>query len=147
MKTFHRILFVTTVLAVFSLGSAASAAANFKLLYEFVGSESGFQPSSGLIFDASGNLYGELKEWDYSTGIVYKLSPSPDGTWTETVLYEFTGGADGATPEGGLIFDAAGNLYGTANHAFGFDPGVVFKLTPNADGTWSESVIYSFTGG
>jgi uncharacterized repeat protein (TIGR03803 family) len=146
MKTFYRILLVT-ILAVFSLGSSASAAPTFKLLYEFVGSESGFQPSSGVISDASGNLYGELTEWDYNTGMVYKLSPNPDGTWTENVLYEFTGGADGATPEGGLIFDAAGNLYGTANHAFGFDPGVVFKLTRNRDGTWTESVIYSFTGG
>jgi uncharacterized repeat protein (TIGR03803 family) len=148
MKTLHKVLLsVTTFLAVCALLSTASAAATVKVLHTFVGSETGFQPSSGVIFDSSGNLYGELAEWDYATGMVYKLSPNPDGTWSETVLYEFTGGADGAVPEGGLTFDGAGNLYGTATQGFRSSAGVVFKLSPNPDGTWSESVIYSFTGG
>ena len=148
MKTLRRILLAITVfLAVSTLLGTAFAATSARVLHTFVGSETGFQPSSGVIFDASGNLYGELAEWDYSTGRVYKLSPDPDGTWSEIVLYEFTGGADGATPQGGLVFDASGNLYGTTAPAFGSDPGLVFKLTPNPDGTWSESVIYSFTGG
>ena len=140
MKTIRRIL---TVIVSAALVSVASAATSFHLLHKFVGGETGSSPSSGLIFDAAGNLYGELVNPDYSSGIVYKLTPNPDGTWSETVLYEF---AD-VTPEGGLVFDSEGNLYGAATTAFGGGPGLVFKLSPNPDETWTETVLYSFSGG
>ena len=70
----------------------------------------------GWSFDTAGNLYGTTEyggAYRFMDGIVFKLVPNPDGTWTESVLHSFTGGADGAIPFAGLIFDAAGNLYGT----------------------------------
>ena len=82
---------------------------------------------------------------------MYKLSPpamvckSVLCPWTETPLYQFTGGADGGNPEGTPIFHNAGNLYGTASGGGTGNNGVVFKLTPSGSG-WTESVLYSFTG-
>jgi uncharacterized repeat protein (TIGR03803 family) len=87
-----------------------------------------------------------------SLGVVFKLTSNSDGSWTEQVLYSFTGGADGDTPAAGLIFDIAGNLYGTAEFGGNLSDcntrgcGVVFKLTPNSNGKWSESVLHAFTG-
>ncbi len=88
-------------------------------------------PYGNLILDASGNLYGmTLADGVYSKGSVFKLTPS-NGSWIYTDLYDFTGGTDGANPYSTLVFDASGNLYGTA-YAGGADgKGVVFKLTPN----------------
>ena len=76
------------------------------------------------------------------------LAPGAWAASTFKVLHRFPGGSD-AEPVAGLIFDAAGNLYGTtANGGFPcgapFGCGTVFRLTPNSDGTWTESVIHSF---
>ena len=76
--------------------------------------------------------------------MVFKLASNPGGTWTESVLYTFTG-ADGADPVAALVFDAVGSLYGTTNGG-GFDNhGVVFELTPTPSG-WSETVLRKFLG-
>jgi uncharacterized repeat protein (TIGR03803 family) len=109
--------------------------------------------SAGLIFDQSGNLYGTTYSGAHKNhGIVFQLTPHSNGTWTEKVLHRFMGGADGARPYAGLIFDQEGNLYG-ATEAGGNSScyneggcGVVFKLTPNSNGTWTEDVLYRFTG-
>ncbi len=106
-----------------------------------------FRPSQGtdLVFDSAGNLYGETEvEGASGDGTVFRLTPNSDGTWTEEVLYTFTGGSDGGNPSGRLGLDAAGNLYGTASSG-GAGYGVVFELTPNSDGTWTENVLHSFT--
>jgi uncharacterized repeat protein (TIGR03803 family) len=114
-------------------------------------------PQSELIFDAAGSLYGTAYGggalslgggsgcWP-DCGNVYKLTPS-GGTWTETVLYDFTGyqyGDDGAFPIGGLIFDKAGNLYGTNTNYGNCGFGTIFKL--NAPG-WNETLLHDFCGG
>jgi uncharacterized repeat protein (TIGR03803 family) len=98
--------------------------------------------------DASGNLYGTtLVGGAHGAGEVFELSPSVGGSWTETVIYSFTGGLDGANPAyADVIFDAAGNLYGTTAGGGAFNLGTVFELTPTESG-WSESVLYSFGGG
>jgi uncharacterized repeat protein (TIGR03803 family) len=115
------------------------------VLYSFSGAGGTF-PVAGLVFDATGNLYGTaLAGGADGDGVVFKLKPNSDGTWTESVLHSFTG-ADGAEPSAGLIFDAAGNLYGTTAGGGADGDGVVFKLEPNSDGTWTESVLHSFTG-
>ena len=128
--------------------TAASAQPAFKVLYTFAGSEFGPAPSSAPIFDAAGNLYGTAVISDLypNPGYIYKLAPNPGGTWTLTNLYRFTGSTDGATPQGTLIFDAAGDLYGVATYGGVAGAGLVFKLTPNPDGTWTQTVLYSFTG-
>ena len=84
-----------------------------KVLYTFTGGLDGGQPMAGVIFDRAGNLYGVTQYGGaYNQGTVFELTPSPDGTWTETVLYSFTGGSDGGIPQGGLATDGV-NFYGT----------------------------------
>lgn len=112
----------------------------------------------GLIGDAAGNLYGTTTGGgasacgDLGCGTVFKFTPNLDGTYSETVLHNFTGGSDGQYPFGDLIADAAGNLYGTTFYGGGsgcngLGCGTVFELTPNLDGTYSETVLHNFTGG
>jgi len=108
-------------------------------------------PSSGVIFDAAGNLYGTTYSDGETPGAIFELSPGSGGNWTESVLYYFCSQphcADGNFPRGGLIFDQAGNLYGTtAAGGTKESDGVVFKLTPGAGGNWSETVLFTFRGG
>jgi uncharacterized repeat protein (TIGR03803 family) len=118
------------------------------VLYSFTCCAGGLYPYSGLVFDTAGNLYGRTDGGGTDNqGVVFKLKPNPDGTWTERVLYNLQGNPEQGVPGAGLIFDAAGNLFGTTydRGADGF--GTVFELKPNGDGTWTESVLYSFTGG
>ena len=78
-----------------------------------------------LILDSTGNLYGTANSGgSANAGVVFKL----DTAGHETVLYSFTGGADGANPNGGVIRDSAGNLYGTTYNGGTSGAGVVFKL-------------------
>jgi uncharacterized repeat protein (TIGR03803 family) len=121
--------------SVFKLDTAGNAT----VLHSFTGGADGSGPHAGLVLDAAGNLYGTTANGGtYSYGVVFQL----DTTGTETVLYTFTGGADGANPYAGLLRDASGNLYGTTYYGGADNKGVVFKLDP----TGKETVLYSFTG-
>jgi len=113
----------------------------------------GANPITRLLL-MKGSLYGTTQfGGTHGEGIVFKLSPNGDGTWTERVLYNFCATqscSDGAIPEAGVASDGT-NIYGTTNS--GGTPcndapgcGVVFKLSPNGDGTWSETVLHSFGG-
>ena len=104
---------------------------------------------AGLIFDAAGNLYGTTYTGGtYNDGTVFELSPSAGGGWSETVLHSFDpDGSDGLFPQSGLIFDAAGNLYGTTIGGGTYDYGTVFELSPTPGGGWTERVLYSFGNG
>jgi uncharacterized repeat protein (TIGR03803 family) len=168
------------------------------VLYNFTGGADGALPFSDLTFDNAGNFYGStLFGGAYGGGVVFELSPSSQGGWSQTVLhsfpasgnfrsaspsrvtfkggrlygtislggaythgdvfelfpsklgwkqnvlYNFTGGSDGGSPSGGLVFDANGNLYGTTESGGPQTAGLVFELTPSGDG-WAESVLYSF---
>jgi uncharacterized repeat protein (TIGR03803 family) len=123
------------------------------VLHSFSGGTDGVSPFAGVIFDSSGALYGTTAFGGNSSyGTVYKLTPPTDGgtLWKETVLYNFTGGADGANPSNGsLIFDSSGALYGGTINGGNSGNGTVYKLTPPAGGgtPWNETVLYSFTGG
>jgi uncharacterized repeat protein (TIGR03803 family) len=115
------------------------------VLYSFKGGSDGSNPSVGLIQDAAGNLYGTASGGGKGYGTVFKLSLS-NGQWTQTVLYSFTGGNDGATPEAPLMFDKSGNLYGTTNGGGLYALGTVFEVSHNGS-KWAETVLYSFKGG
>ena len=78
-------------------------------------------------------------------GVIWKLAPNSDGSWTESTLYTFKGGRDGADPWGtSLALDSAGYVYGTTDKGGADDCGVVFKLTPTTNGPWKETVIHTF---
>ena len=76
-----------------------------------------------------------------------RLVRAEGGRWTETVLYSFGNGNDGADPRAGLTMDAAGNLYGTTLDGGIYGKGTVFELSPGAGGGWAETILYSFGNG
>lgn len=147
----HRRSVLTLITVSIAIGSR-SAAPQESILYSFgTTSGDGAWPYAGLIFDAKGNLfgttlYGGSYGAGYGPGTVFELTPTAEGKWEERVLHTF--GAtptDGQGPFSSLIFDAKGNLYGTTD-AGGNGMGTVFELSPPAavDGTWKETVLYSF---
>jgi uncharacterized repeat protein (TIGR03803 family) len=112
-------------------------------LYFFGGGADGEGPEAGVIFDHAGNLYGTtVSGGTAGGGTVYELSPNGSG-WTKTTLYSLQGGSEGSAPYGGLIFDNAGNLYGTTNLGGANNGGTVFELTPSGGGSWSFHLLYS----
>ncbi|HEY6769982.1 MAG TPA: choice-of-anchor tandem repeat GloVer-containing protein [Candidatus Sulfotelmatobacter sp.] len=132
---------------VFELTPQGSGQWNATVLYNFNGQNStGDAPYGTLIFDSAGNLYGTtLFGGTYDSGMVFELTPQTSGEWTEIVVHSFEpSNWDSGNPFAGLVMDAAGNLYGTANQGGRFNYGTVFKLTPNADGGWTEQRLHDF---
>jgi uncharacterized repeat protein (TIGR03803 family) len=113
---------------------------NLSVLYNFTGGSDGGYPLDHVTSDASGNLYGTTNGGGvWGAGVVFKV----DTSGNETPLYSFTGGADGGSPYGGVVSDAAGNLYGTTSSGGSSGAGVVYMV----DTSGNETVLYSFTGG
>jgi hypothetical protein len=149
----------------------ASAEWKEQVLYSFQGGSSdGSVPAGGVVFDKKGNLYGATTDGGPAScapiggacGTVFQLTPPTQkgGSWTETLIYQFQGEAqkDGSVPTGGLIFDAAGNLYGVTGYGGTGDCvligvkggcGTVYELSPPTQqgGAWTETILYSFQGG
>jgi uncharacterized repeat protein (TIGR03803 family) len=130
-----------------------------QVLHSFAGGTDGKTPNGGLVLDAKGAVYGSTPiggnqlcnfgHGEVGCGIVFKLSPPTKKVkaWTEKVLHRFTAGNDGAGPDGDLIFDEKGSLYGTAATGGSRQNGVVFRLSPSKSGRWAKTVLYAFTGG
>jgi uncharacterized repeat protein (TIGR03803 family) len=121
------------------------------LIRSFDGVEGNF-PRANVVFGSDHALYGATYGGGaYNAGMLYKLTPpaSPVGQWGETVLYNFTGGPDGANPYSAIAFDSYGTLYGTAYNGGASSAGVLFTLTPPGanQAQWTENVLYAFTGG
>lgn len=110
------------------------------ILYNFPGEGGIANPQAGVTLDSAGNLYGTAM--GPSHGAVYELVRNGQ-QWNEQTLYSFQGGNDGNDPEGGVIFDSAGNLYGTTAGVNA--PATVFELSPQSDGTWLETVLHVFS--
>jgi uncharacterized repeat protein (TIGR03803 family) len=140
---------------IFELRPSANGKWTEKLLHRF-NNRDGAYPYAGLIFDANGNLYGAAFGGgihsgcgDAGCGNVFELSPRANGKWTEKVLHSFNF-KDGYNPFARVIFDASGNLYGTAGAGgagVGCNPygcGNVFELTPGTNGKWTKKVLHSF---
>jgi uncharacterized repeat protein (TIGR03803 family) len=110
----------------------------------------GQSPYGGLTVDAKGNVYGTTTHGGkYDNGTVFKLTASSNGHWKQTVLYDFPNIYLGGAPGSNLLFDKAGNLYGTAGGGNLSCPqtcGVIFKLTPQAGGKWKYSLAHKFDG-
>lgn len=152
MKRFCRALLLFAIAAG---PSVAMQAQTFTVLHTFLGAPDGALPDAGLSLDHAGNLYGTTSYGGLQDmGSVFKLTSRPTG-WAFTTLYSLTGGSDGATPEGGVIFGPDGSLYGTASFggstACDFGCGTVFNLKPQprvcntTACPWQETTLYQFT--
>jgi hypothetical protein len=125
----------------------------FSVLYDFAGGPDGGIPHGNVIFGPDGDLYGSnVRGGGFANGgVVFRLKPSAilNGRWTEQTIHSFGGGIDGNAPQGGLIFDRQGNLYGTTALGGEFSNGMVFELSPPArrGGDWTETVLHSFGTG
>ena len=113
--------------------------------YSFQGGADGYTPGGGQVaFDPAGNLYDSvLSGGAYGNGAIYKLTRSGVG-WAKTSVYDFQGGTDGSNPNGGVILDAQGNLYGTTINGGAYGYGTVFELVP-VGGGWTETILHNFT--
>ncbi len=162
----ERSLVLFTAMLVFSC--LASAEWTEQVLYSFQGgTNDGSVPAGGVVFDPQGNLYGATTDGGPATckpiagacGTVFQLSPpvQKGGAWTETLIYQFQGKGsnDASLPNGGLIRDAAGNLYGVTAYGGTGDCvllgvpagcGTVYELSPpkQKGGGWTETLLYSF---
>jgi uncharacterized repeat protein (TIGR03803 family) len=148
----HHLLFSAALATVLLVASAYGATEKVLFAFDIANGE---YPYNGVIFDQAGNLYGTTF-YGGSTGcagagcgVVFKLTPASNGDWTESTLYTFTGEADGNHPYSRLIFDKAGNLYGTTYGAYdgGAGFGTAYRLSPNQDGSWSFSLLHTFGSG
>jgi uncharacterized repeat protein (TIGR03803 family) len=148
---------------VFELSPTASGGWAGKFLHRFTGvGMDGAYPNGGLILDAAGNLYGTTSQGGkgmcvqytggpvQGCGTVFELSPTTSGGWTQTILYTFQGAvlgapaADGEAPVSGLIFDTAGDLYGTTSEGGEYGYGTVYELSPKTGGGWSQKLLHVF---
>jgi uncharacterized repeat protein (TIGR03803 family) len=134
-------------------GSAATSQQSgptLTTLHSFEDGSDGAAPQGGLVLSSAGVLYGTTADGgDDIWGTVFEMTPPQSGqtTWTEKVLYSFTGGSDGANPMGDLVIGASSVLYGVTNQGGANNYGAVFELLPGTGGVWTEKVIYSFKGG
>ena len=132
------------------------------ILYRFgsSGANDAMSPEGGLVFGKNGWLYGTTAFGGIFFGTVFGLEPpsASGGAWTEHILYTFQGATQGSTPAASLVFDAAGNLFGTANDYWAYyleqqycadtPCGRIFELSlPKAGKPWTYSVIWAYTGG
>jgi uncharacterized repeat protein (TIGR03803 family) len=133
----------------------------YAILYSFPTAKQGYVPWGDLVFDSAGNLYGATyfgggkgttcDAFYKYCGAIFELSPpkTKGGKWTETVLHSFAGGTDGANPNGGLVLDSKGNVYGTTYGGGNGDWGTVYELKPptRKGGEWSEDQLHVFATG
>jgi uncharacterized repeat protein (TIGR03803 family) len=137
--------FLPALILLFPLASQGQY--QFKVLHAFGSGSDGGGVWDSVAFDKQGNLYGTTSGGgDFGYGTVFELSPESNGQWTETVLQSFKqGDPNGAEPNGGLMLDAAGNLYGTTDTGGKYTLGTAFQLAPSETG-WVYSVIHNFGG-
>ena len=144
---------------VFELSPVAGGKWKETVLYSFTGGSDGKNPYGGVTLDSKGDLYGTTVSGGSGgtcsgdgCGVVFLLSKSGK-RWVETVMYNFTGGKDGFGPGGTVVFDSAGNLYGTTpdggnrQKCNGIGCGVVYQISPVRGGGWKQTVLHTFTGG
>jgi len=119
------------------------------VLHRFKGDPDGGDPAAGLIFDQNGNLYGTTAGGggsSYPSGTIFQVSHHVNDSWREHVLYSFHDGYDGGYPMASLVFDAEGNLYGTATLGAPVGGGTVFRLRPRTGNSWTLTPLYEFMG-
>jgi uncharacterized repeat protein (TIGR03803 family) len=121
----------------------------YNIIHQFASSSSDGQfPGGGLVIDGAGNFYGSTETGGTTNyGTIFKFS-NIGGAWQQKTLYDFPNCVQGCGVQGTLARDKAGNLYGTAFGGpgnCGLSCGVVFKLAPQANGSWKYTVLYNLT--
>jgi len=131
---------------VFELMPAQGGTWKEKILCSF---PDGSEPLGPVAFDTKGNLYGTtFYGGAYGDGMVFELAPGKNGDWTEKVLHSFDfNEQDGFSSRAGVVFDKSGNFYGTTVLGGTGGNGTVFEEARGKKGSWTEKVVYSFTGG
>jgi uncharacterized repeat protein (TIGR03803 family) len=120
----------------------------FRLLHTFTGGSDGSSGSAGKLVLRGGHVFGAATTGgSFGAGTVFELRPTRNGEWDFKTLYSFQGAPDGVFPYGALLFDAAGNIYGTTYYGGTNGLGTVYRLARGAGGQWTESVLYSFQAG
>jgi len=140
-------IFAFTLMLVMTTYAVPRATAQTEtVLHTFNGPSDGGEPYGAPIFDKVGNLYGvTFLGGTYTNGTVYELKA---GSLTEEILHSFDVNAgDGESPQGALVIDSAGNLYGVTPLGGGRKLGIVYELSPEAGGAWKEKIIHTFVGG
>ena len=146
---------------VFKLSPGKRGRWTAKVLHSFTpDSEDGYEPTYGVTFDASGDIFGTTqfggKKGEQGWGTAFKLTRAGGGKWSETILHRFDRAKfGGGFVSSGVLLSKSGDLYGTADWGGeyhcplggGLGCGVVFELIPQADGKWTETVLHSFGGG
>jgi uncharacterized repeat protein (TIGR03803 family) len=135
---------------VFELSPTSGGKWKEHILHRFGSSGDGAFPGVGaLVLDSAGNVYGTTQiGGPAGYGTVFKLARTANGGWEETILHSFADDSNGGYVAAGVVFDPAGNLYGTTGG--GGDPncgcGVVYELSPGSDGKWTYKLLHTFIG-
>jgi uncharacterized repeat protein (TIGR03803 family) len=131
---------------IFKLTKGANGTWSYSLVHNFTTSEG--SPNGDLTWDSDSNLYGTTS-FDSTTfqGIAFELSPQPNSSWKETVLFTFPASNGVGFPAAGVVFDNQGNLYGPAYFGIGGSGGygAIYELSPQTSGPWKLTVIRNFT--
>jgi uncharacterized repeat protein (TIGR03803 family) len=151
LRSLQRTVLLLAILCLLPVLALSPAhAQTFKVIHNFGTSPDGAAPFDSVVGDSFGNLYGVTFKGPFEhgcffdgCGTVFKLSPNSDGTWTETILYEFTGGSDGLDPSFPVALDSKGNVFGTTQ-TLGQSPGTVFELVSNSDGSYTQQTLRTF---
>ncbi|HEY6769216.1 MAG TPA: choice-of-anchor tandem repeat GloVer-containing protein [Candidatus Sulfotelmatobacter sp.] len=142
---------------VFKMTPRPTGGYRFVVLHSFPDNSSDGQFPSSIVLDAKGNVYGATTSdpagdcGTYGCGVIFRLSPTTSGTWSESILYHFNGTPDGMAPSGNMFFNGPGTLYGTTNNGGNVcngnnsGCGTIYRLTYNS-GSWTESTLYAFSG-
>src|ERR1700733_1542277 len=121
----------------------ACLAGRESVIHSFGTGTDGAQPIGGAVLDAAGNVYGTTSLGGTNgNGTVFEIKRSGQ-TWTESVLYNFTGGSDAINPAAGVTLDTHGNIFGTASEGGANGGGAVYELSPSGS-TWKETILYNF---
>jgi uncharacterized repeat protein (TIGR03803 family) len=141
-------IYGATSSTVFELSPNGNGGWNPTIIHTFAGYPYDGTIAEGTpVHDQFGNLYGTTYEGGvYNHGTVYVLSPGQNGEWTEKILYSFPGGKNGANPTAGIVFDAAGNIYGTTSLGGSNGHGTVFELVALGSSHYQQTVLWTFNG-
>jgi uncharacterized repeat protein (TIGR03803 family) len=134
---------------VFELTAKSGGAFSFRTIHTFTGyPDDGAAPNTPLTF-RNGKLFGVTPfggSYGAYDGTIFELSPNGSGGWAESIIHSFGGPEDSDPTNGGIVFDSAGNLYGTTAGYAEAELGSVYELSPSSGGSWTETILYSFAG-